>query len=136
MRTPGGNGTGSSGLGDAAKQVADRARDLVRLELELAQIELKAKASAAGLGVALGLAAAVVVLFAIGFALAGGATALATALPTWAALLIVAGVLLLVAILLGLIAAGALRRGAPPVPQQAIDEAKTTSETVKRHARP
>lgn len=133
MHTPGGNGT-DAGLGGAAKRVADGARELVRLELELAQIELKAKVSAIGLGIALALAAALIGLYALGFALAGGATALATALPTWAALLIVAGALLLVAIVLGLVAADALRRGAPPVPQQAIDEAKTTSETLKRHA--
>ncbi|MDQ3876666.1 MAG: phage holin family protein, partial [Actinomycetota bacterium] len=72
MHTPGGDGIRSAGLGDAAKQVADRARDLVRLELELAKIEQKEKLRTVAVGIALGLAAALVVLYALGFALAGG----------------------------------------------------------------
>jgi hypothetical protein len=52
-------------------------------------------------------------------------------MSTWGALLIVAGVLLVVAILLGLFAVSAIKRGAPPVPEQAIEEARITSEALK-----
>jgi hypothetical protein len=136
MRTPERDRDDSVGLGAAAKQIAERSSNLVRLELELAAIELKTKASALAVGIALGVVAVVVLLYALGFALAGGAAGLATVLPTWAALLVVAGLLVAVAILLALFAAGAVRRGTPPVPQQAIEEAKITSEALKSDGRP
>jgi hypothetical protein len=52
--------TQSNGLGAAAKQVAERASSLVRLELELASLEIKQKLGALGLGIGLGVGAAVV----------------------------------------------------------------------------
>jgi Putative Actinobacterial Holin-X, holin superfamily III len=56
---------------------------------------------------------------------------LAGAVPTWAALLIVAGVLLLIAVALALVAMSLFKRGAPPVPEQAIEEARITTEALK-----
>jgi hypothetical protein len=119
------------GLGESARNVAEHASALVRLELELAALELKRKLAALAIGIALGLVAALIVLYALGFALAGAASGLATTLPTWAALLVVAGVLLLSAAVVGLFAVSALKRGAPPVPEQAIEEARVTSEALK-----
>jgi hypothetical protein len=52
-------------------------------------------------------------------------------LPVWLALLIVGVALLLVAALLGLLAVRSLQRGTPPVPKQAIDEAKLTTQVLK-----
>lgn len=119
------------GLGETAKNVADHASALVRLELELAALELKRKLAALAIGIGLALTAALLLLYAFGFALGGAAAGLATVLPTWAALLIVAGGLVLIAALLGVVAAGAFRRGAPPVPEQAIEEARVTSEVLR-----
>ena len=48
------------GVGTAAKQVAEHASALARLELELAGLELKQKAGALGVGVGLGVGAALV----------------------------------------------------------------------------
>ena len=79
------------GLGGAAKLVADRARSIVRLEIELAVSELKRKVAALGIGIAMLVGAAIFVVFALGFALATIAAALATAVSTWLALLIVTG---------------------------------------------
>src|SRR5919197_6047521 len=76
-------------LGAAAKQVAEHASALFRLELELATLELKRKLVALGLGIGLGVGALILLLFAIGFGLATAAAALATTMSTWAALLIV-----------------------------------------------
>jgi hypothetical protein len=123
--------TDTGGLGPAAKQVAERASALVRLELELAAIELKRKAGALGAGVALGGGAAVFGVFTAGFAFATVAAALATFLATWLALLIVTAFLLLVAAVLGALAVRSIRRGTPPVPEQAIREAKLTTEAIK-----
>jgi hypothetical protein len=121
------------GLGEAAKRVAEHASALARLELELASLELKRKAGALGAGVGLVVAAGLLVLFGIGFALAAGAAALALALDTWLALLAVAGGVVLLAGLLGVVAVGLLRRGTPPVPQQAIEEARATTEALRRN---
>lgn len=133
MRTHGTDN--GNGIAAATKNVADHGVALARLELKLALLELKGKAAAIGLGVALLAGAAVFALFALGFAFAGAAAALATALSTWLALLIVAGALVLVAGVLGGVGLGALKRGAPPVPEQAIAEAKLTTEAVKANGR-
>ena len=119
------------GLGGAAKLVADKASAIVRLELALAAAELKQKLLKLGLGIGLVVGAAVFLFFAVGFALATVAAALATFLSTWLALLIVAGGLILAAALLGGIGARLLSKGSPPVPEQAIAEAKLTTEALK-----
>jgi len=118
-------------LGGAAKVVADRARSIVRLEIQLAVSELKGKVAAIGLGIALLAGAAVFALFAVGFALATVAAAIATTLSTWLALLIVTGALFLIVVLLAVVGIGAIRKGTPLVPEQAIREAKLTAEAVK-----
>jgi hypothetical protein len=119
------------GLGGAAKAVADRARSIVRLELELAAAELKKKVAALGLGIGLLAGAALFALFALGFAFATAAAALALVVSTWLALLIVAGALGAFAALLGALGVGRLRKGTPPVPEQAIEEARLTTEALK-----
>ncbi len=119
------------GLGGAARLVADKASSIVRLELALAATELKQKLVKLGVGIALVIAAALFVLFGIGFALATAAAALATFLATWLALLIVAGVLLVLAGLLAFLGVRNLSKGTPPVPEQAIAEAKLTREALK-----
>jgi uncharacterized membrane protein YqjE len=123
--------TEQQGVGAAAKQVAEHASALARLELELAGLELKQKAGALGAGVGLGIGAAVVALYAVGFLLATAAVALAIVLDAWLALLIVTLVLFAVTAVLGLIAVRAIKRGTPPVPELAIQEAKLTSEALK-----
>lgn len=119
------------GLGTSAKSVAEHASTLVRLEMELAALELKRKATKLGVGVGLLLTAALLMLYALGFGLAAAAAGIATALPWWAALLIVTGGIVLVAAILGLIGANSVQKGTPPVPEQAIEEAKLTTEALK-----
>lgn len=132
MHTPDADETaGRLSVAGAAKQVADRAKALVSLELELAALELKRKASALGIGIGLALGAAVFGLFAFGFLLATVAAALATFLATWLSLLIVTLFLLVVAGVLGMLGLGRIRRGTPPVPEQAIREAKLTTAALK-----
>lgn len=123
--------TANGGVGGAAKLVAEYASSIAKLEIELAVLELKKKVVALGLGIGLGLGAAIFSLFMLGFALAAVAAAFATFLPTWAALLIVAGILFLLVGLLGALALGAIKKGTPPVPEQAIREAKLTSSAIK-----
>ena len=122
-------------VGTAAKQVAEHASAIVRLELELASYELKQKLAALGVGIGLGLGAALFLVFMLGFAFATLAAGLATFLDTWLALLIVTALLLVVAGILGLLALGRIKRGTPPVPEQAIEEAKLTTEALKGDGR-
>jgi Putative Actinobacterial Holin-X, holin superfamily III len=123
--------TDQRSLGASAKEVAEHASSLVRLELELATLELKYKVTALGVGIGLGVGAALLVLYALGFAFATIAAALATFLDTWLALLLVTVGLLAVAGVLGLLASSRIKRGTPPVPEQAIQEAKLTTAALK-----
>ena len=122
---------GNGGLGGAAKQFAEHASALARLEIELAKLELGRKVAALGIGIGLGLGGALFGLFALGFVLAAAAAALATTISTWLALLLVGVGLFLLAGLLGVLALGRIKKGTPPVPEQAIAEAKLTSNALK-----
>jgi hypothetical protein len=124
------------GLGPAAKNVAEHASALVRLELELATLELKRKVSSFARGIAFGLGAAVLLVFALAFGMAAAAAGIATATSTWLALLIVAGGLVLLAVLLGLGAMTSIKKGTPPVPEQALREARLTTEALKSDGNP
>jgi len=123
--------TKANGVGWAAKEFVGRARSIARLEVELALLEMKRKLIRIGLGIGFGVGAAVLALFAVAFLFAGAAAALALAVPVWASLLIVGGALLAVTVVLALLAVGSLRQGTPPVPEEAIDEARRTAEALK-----
>jgi hypothetical protein len=125
--------TERQGVGPAAKEVAEHASMLARLELELAGLEIKRKVGALGLGLGLVVGAALFGFYALGFGFAAGAAGLALVVPLWAALLIVFGVLVLVALVLGLIGLKSIKKGTPPVPEQAVTEAKLTTEALKRN---
>lgn len=122
---------GSRGLGAAVKAVSERASALVRLELELAALEIKQKLASLGVGIGLMVAAAVLGVFAVGFLLATIAAGLATFLDTWLALLIVTLFLLVLVAVLGLLGRRSIKKGTPPVPQQAIHEAKLTKTAIR-----
>jgi len=118
-------------LGTSAKEVAEHASSLARLELELATLELKRKVTALGVGIGLGAGAALFAVYALGFTFATIAAGLATAMSTWLALLIVTLGLFVLAGILGLLAFNRIKAGTPPVPEQAIQEAKLTTAALK-----
>ena len=120
-----------AGVGGAAKQVAEHASSLAKLELELAGLELKQKVGSLGAGIGVGVGAALLALFALGFLFATIAAALSIVLDTWLALLLVTAGLLSLAGLLGLLALRRIKKGTPPVPEQAIREAKLTTEALR-----
>jgi hypothetical protein len=119
------------GVQEAVHEVAEHTRKLVRLEGELAALEIRQKIAALGAGAVLLAAGGVLALFALGFLLATAAAALALVVSTWLALLIVAGALLLLAGVLAALGLGRIKRGTPPVPEQAIREARLTTEALK-----
>jgi hypothetical protein len=126
MHTP---GSEQESLGTAAKEVAEHASALARLEMRLAVLEVTRKAKSLALGIVLAAAAVLLLLYALGFGLASIAAAIP--LSTWASLLIVTAGLLVIIALLGFFAVQAFKRGAPPMPDQAIEEAKLTTEALK-----
>lgn len=115
----------------AVKHVADRMRSIVKLEVQLAVTELKRKVIALGLGIGLITIGGFLLLFAIAFALAAAAAALVLVLATWLALLVMAGGIVLLVGILGAVGAKLLRKGTPPVPEAAIEEARMTAEALR-----
>ena len=78
-----------AGVGKAAKDVVEHARAIAKLEARLAVAEMKERVVSLGLGTGLVVGAALLALFAVGFAGATVAAALATVLDVWLALLVV-----------------------------------------------
>jgi hypothetical protein len=125
MPTPG------SRIAAVVHQVVERASALARLEAELAVGELRRKAVSLGLGGALLAGGVILGLFALGFLLAAAAAGLASFLDTWLALLLVAVALTIFAVVLALTGLSRLKRGVPPIPEEAVSEAKLTARALK-----
>ena len=122
---------GNHGVAAAAREVVEHTVSIVTLELRLALSEVRGRLTVAGMGIALTAGAALVGMLALLLCLAAVAAAIATVLPVWAALLILAGAFGAFAGVLGLTALQLLRRASPPVPTQAIDEARRTAEALR-----
>jgi Flp pilus assembly protein TadB len=115
---------------DAVRRISDHAVALARLEADLAKTEIATKGKRLGTAAGLGAGAAVLGVLALGVALAAAAAALALVLPLWGALLVVAGATLAVAAVLAGAARAAAKRATPPVPEQAIEEARWTKQAL------
>jgi hypothetical protein len=119
------------GIRAAVRRIVAHGKALAVLERELAQLEMKRKAGSLGAGVGVGIAAGVFAFFAVAFLLAAAAAALDLVVPTWAALLIMFGFLLLLTVILGLVAKSLLSKGTPLAPERAIEEARLTKQAVR-----
>ena len=118
------------GLFAQVNAVRRRSQSLAKLNFELAEVEVKQKAAALGIAGGMAAAAAAVAFYAIGFGLAAAA-GLAETLSLWLSLLIVAGVLVVVTAILGVMARRYARRASPLQPSQAIEEAKRTMNELQ-----
>jgi hypothetical protein len=122
-------------LAQAIQDVSEKAQLLVREEIELAKAEVTQKARSLGVGAAVAAAAGIFVLGAAIMILFGLAWLAYWAIPFpdgqyfWG-YFTVAAILLLLAALAGYAAFRALKKGTPPAPQMAIEEAKLIKETV------
>jgi hypothetical protein len=122
-------------IAQAIQEVSERAQLLVREEIELAKAEVEAKLSKLIKGAVIGIVAGIFVVNGLTFVLHGFSwLAWYELFPQgeyfWGFFL-VAAVLFLLGALAGFIAARAFKRGAPPTPAMAIDEAKLIRETVQ-----
>ena len=116
-------------VADLVFDVSQGTSALVREEFELAKAEVSEKAAKLARGSVVGIAASVFAFLALILVMEGIAWLLNEEVfdgKTWPGFFIEAAVFLLVAALAGLIAYRAVRAGSPPVPTQAIEEAKLT----------
>jgi hypothetical protein len=119
----------------AIAEVSERASVLVREEIELAKAEMSEKAGKLARGAVVGVAAGVFFLTALFFVLIGCAWLLYFYLPVgdfayfWG-FFAMAAILVLLGVIAGVVATKAVKKGAPPVPNMAIAEARKIRESV------
>jgi len=113
----------------------EQVQALVQREIELIKTELVEKLKALGVGAGLLLGAVITLMFFIGVLLTLAIIGLSYVLPAWAAALIVAGVLLIIAVILGLVGYRVLKSGIPPVPTEAIASIQKDILAVKGEGR-
>lgn len=122
-------------IATAVTEISERASILVREEIELAKAELTEKGTRIAKGAVVGAVAGVFFVCALLFILIGFAWLLYFYLPVgqfaffWG-FFTMGLILIALGVAAGLIAARALKRGSPPVPTMAIEEAQKIRETV------
>jgi Putative Actinobacterial Holin-X, holin superfamily III len=123
----------TSELGKAIQEVSEKAALLVHEEIELAKAEMSVKLKSLARGAAIGGAAGVFILAGLIYFLHFVALALADLLGAnpWVGYLIVSGTLFIVAGLAGFVAARLFKKGTPPMPQLAIEEAQMIKQTIQ-----
>jgi uncharacterized membrane protein YqjE len=113
-------------VGELVFEVSDKASILIREEIELAKTEVTEKFNRLLRGSVVGLVAGVFVLLALALGMHGVAWLLNDEVCNneWAGFFVEAGVFLLIAGGAGFYAYRSFKRGAPPTPDMAIEEAK------------
>jgi Putative Actinobacterial Holin-X, holin superfamily III len=130
----------AKGIAAAIAEISERATTLVREEIELAKAEIAEKAGRLARGAIVGVAAGIFFVTALFFVLIGCAWLLYYYLPIgnqftyfWG-FFAMALILVILGLIAGLIAARAVKRGAPPTPDMAIEEARRIRDTVSAGA--
>lgn len=116
---------------ELVQQVSQEMSALVRDEIALATAEVKQKGKTAGVGAGLSGTGGLLALYGVGALVAAAVLGLAEAVDGWLAALIVAVVLFAVAGVLAKTGVGRIKKGTPPVPEQAVSSTKRDVDTVK-----
>ena len=122
-------------LGELVFDVTEGVSGLVREEIQLAKAEVTEKAGKIARGAVVGIAAGVFAFLALILVMEGIAWLLNEEVfngKTWPGFFIEAAAFLLIAALAALIAFKAVKAGSPPMPSQAIEEAKLTKEMLSK----
>jgi uncharacterized membrane protein YqjE len=125
----------AKGIAEAVNEISERASLIIREEIELAKAEVTEKVQRLVKGAVVGGAAAVFAIFGVVLIFHGLSWLAWWALPVgdtqyfWG-FFVVAAILFILGGLAGLFAAKLFKKGSPPVPQMAIDEAKKTKEEL------
>ncbi len=129
-----GNGSPPSAdknLGEIVSEVSEKASLLVRQEIDLAKAEIGQKVGKLTRGAAVGVAAGVFLIFGVTMffhTLAWFLFDIFDFNAIWYGFAIVTALLFLLAILAAFVAYRLVKKGAPPTPDLAIEEAKRTRE--------
>ena len=122
-------------LGELVFDVTEGVSSLVREEIQLAKAEVSEKAGKIAKGAVVGISAGVFAFLALILVMEGIAWLLNEEVfngKTWPGFFIEAAIFLLIAALAALIAYKAVKAGSPPLPEQAIEEAKLTKEMLTK----
>src|ERR1700744_1241504 len=122
-------------LGELVFDVTEGLSGLVREEFQLAKTEVAEKAGKSAKGAVVGISAGVFAFLALILVMEGIAWLLNEEVfdgKTWPGFFIEAAAFLLIAALAALIAYKAVKAGSPPIPEQAIEEAKLTKEMLTK----
>jgi protein-S-isoprenylcysteine O-methyltransferase Ste14 len=119
-------------LGEIVGDVTSKASLLVKEEIELAKAEVSQKVKRLGIGAGLITVAAVFLFFFLIFFLHMLALGFADwfSLKNWVGYAMVCVLLLIFAGVLAVIARRSFKKGSPPVPKMAIEEAKKTRAAI------
>jgi uncharacterized membrane protein YqjE len=131
---PGRIGTDDKPIGDIVTRISENASLLIREEIELAKAEMEQKFSRLTRGAVVGAVAGFFILLGLIFLVETIAWGLVDAFNwsgIWPGFLVVTVGLFLLAALGGFIAYRAFQAGAPPTPDQAIEEAKLIREAIE-----
>ena len=104
---------------------------LIRAELELLRQELIARLKGTGIGLGLLIVALNLVVAFVLLLVLAGVFALALLMPTWAAALTIAGVVLVIALIVGAIGAKMVAGTGSPLPTRTIDNVKEDIATIR-----
>jgi uncharacterized membrane protein YqjE len=120
--------SGDKSLGAIVAEVSEKASQLVREEIELAKAEVTSKLSKLTKGAVIAAAAGVFFVFGITMLFHTLAWLLndLNNWDPWAGFAIVTALLFILGILAGLLAFRLFKKGAPPTPDMAIEEARRT----------
>jgi uncharacterized membrane protein YqjE len=130
-------GTADKSLGDVVGDVSTKASLLVREEIELAKAEISEKISSLAKGAVVAALAGVFAVFALVYffhALAWFFNDLFNFTVAWPGYLIVFGILIVLAGIAGALGIRWIKRGSPPTPAMAIEEAKRTRAEIMEHS--
>ncbi len=120
-------------LGEIVSEVSENASRLVREEIELAKAEVTERAKTLGAGIGIGVAAGLFLALSLIYFLHGLAYFFQDLLDTevWVGYLIVTVILVILAVIAGLLARRFFKRGSPPTPEMAIEQAKLTRDSLE-----
>jgi uncharacterized membrane protein YqjE len=127
-------GSAEKSLGDIVTEVTEKAQLLVHEEIELAKAEVTQKLTRLGKGAAFGAIAAIFAVFMLIYfleALSWFWVDLFNFNAAWPGFLITTGILLVFGAIAGFLAYRFFQKGAPPMPEMAIEEAKKTQEMLE-----
>jgi uncharacterized membrane protein YqjE len=134
---PAGSAAEKKSVAELVFDVTEGTSSLIREEFELAKAEVTEKVGKLLRGSVVGIAAGVFAFLALILVMEGIAWLLNEEVfdgKAWPGFFIEAAIFLLIAAAAGLVAYRAVKAGSPPVPEQAIEEAKMTKAMFEREA--